>query len=275
MSFTRTYILYIPKDSIIHRLDPLTKLIILLTLTIQAVIVREPISNTLIFIVSIGLFLLAKLPLKIVINFLKYWLLVFLIAFITYGYTYRNEGSPLLNLGLFSLTDIGFLLFISITLRFSSIVTVGLLFYCSTTQRDVIVSFRKLKLPYSATFTFALAIRSLSILYEDYRRIRDAQMARATEFEKGNILEKVKKMLMILVPLTVIALSRVGTMSSSIETRGFSIREKKKRTFYYTTKMKPLDYVISIILLVETIAVIILTLYGYFDIYWFISIIKR
>ncbi|MEM3506942.1 MAG: energy-coupling factor transporter transmembrane component T [Candidatus Bathyarchaeia archaeon] len=275
MSFTRTYILYIPKDSIIHRLDPLTKLIILFTLTIQAVIVREPISNTLIFIVSIALFLLAKLPLKILINFLKYWVLVFLIAFITYGYAYRNEGSPLLNLSLFSLTDIGFLLFISIIFRFSSIVTVGLLFYCSTTQRDVIVGFRKLKLPYTATFTFALAIRSLSILYDDYRRIRDAQMARATEFEKGNTLMKVKKMLMILIPLIVIALNRVSTISSSIEARGFSVKDKKKRTFYYNTKMKPLDYTISFILLVETVIVIILVLYGYFDIYWFISVLKH
>ncbi|MEM2897512.1 MAG: energy-coupling factor transporter transmembrane component T [Candidatus Bathyarchaeia archaeon] len=272
MSFTRTYILYVPKDSIIHRLDPLTKLTVLFTLTLQAVIVREPISNTLIFIASIIVYLISKLPLETVTNFLKYWLFVFLLAFITYGWSYRNEGSPLLNLGLFHLTDVGILLSISIILRLSSILILGLMFYSSTTQRDVITGLRKLRLPNAAIFAFALAIRNLSILYDDYRRIRDAQMARATEFEKGNFLVRLRKTLMLLIPLVVIPLSRVGTISSSIEARGFKVKGGKKRTFYYTTKMTSLDYAISFILLVETAAVIILTFYGYFNIDWFMRI---
>lgn len=275
MSFTRTYILYVPKDSIIHKLDPLTKLIILFTLTLQAVIVREPISNALIFIASIAIFAIAKLPLRILTNFLKYWVSVFFLAFITYGWSYRNEGIPLLNLGFFYITNVGIFLSISIILRLLSILVLGLMFYSSTTQRDVITGLRKLRLPNAAIFAFALAIRNLSILYDDYKRIKDAQMARATEFEKGNFLVRLKKALRLLIPLIVIALNRVGTISSSIEVRGFKVRGGKKRTFYYTTKMRPLDYAISSILLIETALVIILTFYGYFNINWFMSIFYK
>jgi energy-coupling factor transporter transmembrane protein EcfT len=94
-------------------------------------------------------------------------------------------------------------------------------------------------------------------------------MARATEFERGNFLTRLKKALMLLIPLIVVALNRVSTISSSIEVRGFKVKGRKKRTFYYMTKMMPLDYIISFILLIETIAVITLTFYGYFNIDWF------
>jgi energy-coupling factor transport system permease protein len=247
----------------------------LFTLTLQAVITREPISNTLIFIASIALYFIAKLPLKIIINFLKYWLFVFLLAFIAYGWSYRNEGFPLLNFGLFYITDVGIFLSISIILRLLTILILGLMFYSSTTQRDVIAGLRKLKLPNAAIFAFALAIRNLSILYDDYRRIKDAQMARAAEFESGNLLKRLKKTSMLLIPLIVVALNRVSTISSSIEVRGFKVKGSKKRTFYYTTKMMPLDYIISFTLLIETIILIILASYGYFNINWFMHIFRR
>lgn len=268
MSFVRTYILYVPKDSIIHRLDPVTKLVILFTLSLQAVIVTEPVSGMLIFAASITIYLAAKLPKKILLEFLRYWLFMFAFAFVSYGWSYRDKGTCILEFGWFHLTDIAVLLTVTIIFRLLSLLTLGLMLYCSTTQRDIITGFRKLKVPYVATFVFALAIRSLSILYDDYRRIRDAQMARALEFERGNFLERLKKMVLLLAPLIVVALNRVGTMSSSIEARGFKVRDKK-RTFYYSTKMRPIDYAVSSILLGETAVVVALNiLYGYFTISW-------
>jgi len=274
MSLVKTYIMYVPKESMIHKLDPLTKLIILIVLSTQAVLSREPILSTIVIVLSIGLYVLAKLPVKIVANFVRYWAFMFVIAFISYGWSYRGVGSVVWSLGWIHFTDYAILLAISIVLRLLAILTLGLMFYCSTTQRDVIAGLRKLRIPNAATFVLALSIRSLSILYDDYRRIREAQMARATEFEKGNFLVRLRKMVMLFAPLIVIALARVGTMSASIEARGFRV-SGGKRTVYYSPRMKALDYVVILALVAESIAVTVLALYGYFTIDWFLSLLRR
>jgi energy-coupling factor transport system permease protein len=269
----KTYIVYVPKESLIHKLDPLTKLILLLTLTTEAVLSREPVLSGIVIVIAVGLYLAARLPVKILTNFVRYWLFMFVIAFVSYGWSYRNVGSVMWDFGWIRMTDYAVFLSLSIILRLLSILTLGLMFYCSTTQRDVIAGLRKLKVPNAATFVLALSIRTLSILYDDFRRIREAQMARATEFEKGNFLVRLRKMLMLLAPLIVIALARVGTMSSSIEARGFKVKGGK-RTAYYCPTMKRLDYVVVLLLAVETAVVLALAFAGFFTIDWFISFLK-
>lgn len=266
--------MYIPKESIVHRLDPLTKLILLIVLSTQAVLSREPVLSAIVIVISIGLYVLAKLPLKVVATFVGYWAFMFVIAFMSYGWSYRDVGSVVWSIGWIHFTDYAIYLSISVVLRLLSILVLGLMFYCSTTQRDVIAGLRKLRVPNAATFVFALSIRSLSILYDDYRRIREAQMARATEFERGNFIVRLRKMMMLLAPLIVTALARVGTMSSSIEARGFRV-SGGKRTAYYSPKMSRLDYLVLLALVVESAAVLYLAVRGYFTIDWFVSFVNK
>lgn len=274
MSFVRTFILYIPRDSFIHRLDPATKLIIMLTLSIQALVIAEPISGGVVFIVSILFFLAADLPFAVLRATLKYWIATMVIIWITYTYSYSGQGSILWQYGWLRLTDYSVLLAFTVMFRLFSIVTLALLLYCSTTQRDIIAGFRKLGMPYLVTFVFALAIRTLSVLYSDYNRIREAQMARALEMEKGRFFERLKKHVYLMGPLIVTALSRVEAMSASIESRAFRVKKAGRRTFYYVTHMRAVDYVIAGSLLLETFAFLVLRyLYGYFTVPWLLSLI--
>jgi len=275
VSFVRTFINYIPERSFVHRLDPATKIIVMFTLSIQALITAEPVSAAAVFLISMLFFLAANLPLNVLRKTLGLWIGTVVIIWLAYTYSYRGQGSVLWQYGWISFTDYSVLLALTVMFRLFSVVTLAMLLYCSTTQRDIITGLRKLGVPYLVTFVFALAIRTLSVLYDDYSRIREAQMARALEMRKGSFLERIKKHVYLMAPLIVMALNRVEAMSNSIESRAFRIRFGQ-RTFYYVTHMRITDYFISIFFILETTIFMILRYaYGYFTVAWLLSIISH
>ncbi len=274
MSFVRTFIHYIPEESFVHRLDPATKIIVMFTLSIQALAVAEPVSATAVFSVSMLFFLAANLPFGVLRRTLGLWIGTMIIIWLAYTYSYSGQGSVLWQYSWIRLTDYSVLLALTVMLRLFSVVTLAMLLYCSTTQRDIITGFRKLGVPYLITFVFALAVRTLSVLYDDYGRIREAQMARALEMQKGSLLDRLKKHVYLIAPLIVIALNRVEAMSNSIESRAFKIKAAGRRTFYYVSHMRSVDYFISGSLIVETTIFMVLRyLYNYFTVPWLLTVV--
>jgi len=272
VSFVRTFINYIPEESFVHRLDPATKIIVMFTLSIQALATAEPISAAAIFVVSMLFFLAAKLPLNVLRKTLGLWIGTIVIIWLAYSYSYSGVGTVLWRYSWIHFTDYSVLLALTVMFRLFSVVTLAMLLYCSTTQRDIITGLRKLGVPYLITFVFALAIRTLSVLYDDYGRIREAQMARALEMNKGSFPERVKKHVYLIAPLIVMALNRIEAMSNSIESRAFRIRFGH-RTFYYVTHMRIVDYFISIFFIAETSVFLVLrSAFGYFTVSWLLSI---
>ena len=81
----------------------------------------------------------------------------------------------------------------------------------------------------------SIALRFIPILIEETDKIMKAQMARGANFEKGNIIEKAKNMVPILVPLFVSAFRRADDLAMAMEARCYNGGEGR-------TKMKPLTY---------------------------------
>ncbi|WP_461864052.1 energy-coupling factor transporter transmembrane component T family protein, partial [Thermococcus sp.] len=134
----------------------------------------------------------------------------------------------------------GALIGVAYGLRLLTFGLVAFALLMTTTQRDLILGFVKLKMPYEYGLTMTIALRYIPTLYMLAINIMDAQKARGWEMEKGNIFVRIKKMSAVLVPLLIASIKTAHELSIALESRAFGA--KKERTSLYTIEMKKRDY---------------------------------
>ncbi len=119
----------------------------------------------------------------------------------------------------------------------------------TTTQKELVLGFVRLGLPYELGLTLTIALRYIPTLYWLARTIMDAQRSRGgLELDKGNLLTRMRKMTSVLIPLIVASLKTAHELSIALESRAFGA--SKKRTFLRDLEMKPRDYAVLALLLV-------------------------
>jgi energy-coupling factor transport system permease protein len=107
---------------------------------------------------------------------------------------------------------------------------------------------------HAVSMMMSIALRFIPILIEETDKIMKAQMARGADFENGNLIQKAKNMVPLLIPLFISAFRRADDLAMAMEARCYSGGEGR-------TKMKPLRYeradrIAYLILLLFLVAVI-------------------
>ncbi len=230
------------KSTPIHRMDPRPKFIIALTIFALSLMFMNIIVLLLLFIVQLPIVRIAK-SLRRWFNSVKggavLAALIFVMNFLT--------GSTLV----FSA---------AMTLRFLVLVSAFSLFFMTTSPDDLGLALEKARLPYTLSFTFTTAVRLVPTIALEAQTIIDAQRSRGLELERGNLLQRIRKYIPILIPLIVSAIRRSTELAEALESRGFGAT--KNRESLATLKMKPIDYAATII----TAALFLVGIYAYFSI---------
>ncbi|ASJ09525.1 cobalt ABC transporter permease [Thermococcus siculi] len=230
------YPFYSEKDSLLHSLDPRVK-IIGAALGIAAIMLyNDPkILIPLFFVfLLIGMFL-GKVAVGEQLRLLKPLLPIVIITIIVWPLIYE----PRLK---------GLLFGISFATRLLTFALITFLLLMTTSQRDLILGFVRLGMPYEFGLTISISLRYIPTLYILSRNIMDAQRSRGWEVEKGNFLVRAKKMTAVLIPLLVASLKTAHELSIALESRGLGASEK--RTFLYDIKMGRRDYLAMGVILV-------------------------
>ncbi len=255
---------YIERHNAIYDLSGLTKLLCFLILTgavmfsydIRAVGVILVLS--LVFLKMSGIrFYQIKLMLIYVAIFL---LLNFALTFLfspTYGTQIYGTSHVLFTLaGRYVVTSEQLLYQATKTLKYASVVPLGIIFFLSTNPSELAASISRAGVNYKAAFAFSLTLRYFPDLIRDYQDIAAAQQCRGLDLSKKEKLRKrVKNILAISIPLIFSTLDRVETISNTMDLRGFG--ERKKRTWYAAKPLRRGDAValaLSVALLLGTVA---------------------
>jgi len=228
---------FIYRDSIVHKLDPRTKLlwVVMLTLAVFMTSNAYIIVGTFIFILLC--IFLAKLPLRAVWLSSRIFVIGFTIAYIV-----------LFSLLLWNLKAgiIGGLLF---SIKFLIIILSTIIFAMSTSPRDLVSSLVKLKVPYEIAFMLTLAIRFVPVITKEFNHVIEAQKARAykIKFSLRHPIEMAKSFIPVLIPTLMILFKKSLDMAISLESRAF--RAMKKRTYPPRLKLKVKDYLVILLLI--------------------------
>lgn len=142
------------------------------------------------------------------------------------------------------------------TLKYASVVPLGIIFFLSTNPSELAASINRAGISYKAAFAFSLTLRYFPDLIRDYQDIAAAQQSRGLDLSKKEKLGKrVKNILNITIPLIFSTLERIETISNTMDLRGFG--KEKKRTWYAAKPLKRGDIValsVSVVILLATIA---------------------
>jgi energy-coupling factor transporter transmembrane protein EcfT len=245
---------YMPVNSPIYKLHPITKIAFLFIVSAYPLLINTPGINALGLIAMIILLKISKVELSILKNY-KY-LIVSLIAVVVVVYTFAGGYAPtytiLYRIGpiIISYENEVFALVTAMKLVFAVFVVI---FFLSTTrEREVVQGLRFLKIPYIISLVAGLALRAISLSLIDFFTIQEAQKARAFDLSSLPIMEKIKQYGLYVIPLMAVLLRRAEDVSLALDARGFMMfsKQKIKRTDYILSQyhVGPLDILILLIL---------------------------
>ena len=225
------------RDSLIHTLDPRVKLLISLELFTLSLISSNiiHIGVTLAMIFSIAA--LAKILMRMYRTLLftaGFSVLIFVINFLV-GYSIITS--------------------FVLAVRFVAIVGSTSLFFLTTSPDELEYVMKWFRLPQDVVFAFVTAVRFVPVLMLDAIQIMDAQKSRGLELEKGNFINRIKKLAPILIPLVVTAVIRSSELAEAMEARAYGA--VKKPTSLYTLILKRRDKVVGILSVAFFVALLI------------------
>jgi energy-coupling factor transport system permease protein len=232
---------HIPGDSIIHRLDPRTKILSAIALIVLLFLVNGFVGYGLVAL-GIGLVIRAsKIPWKFVIRGLRP-LLVILVLTLTL-HLFMTEGRVIFQIWFLKVTWEGLLRGLMMGTRLVLLI-VGTSMLTLTTSpmqltdgiETLLRPGKKIGIPaHELAMMMTIALRFIPTLLEETEKIMKAQMARGADFQTGGLMQKAKSLIPLLVPLFVNAFRRADDLAIAMEARGYRGGEGR-------TKLKELRF---------------------------------
>ena len=202
---------YYPADSLLHRLDPRTKFVGTLAF-IVSVFLFHTIPGYLVATVFLaGMILASKVPVKFMFKGLKS---IFVILMITVVFNILlTPGEVLWQWGFLRVTKEGLSLAGRMAIRLTYLVIGSSIMTLTTTPNQLTDGLERLLRPlnkirvpvHEIAMMMSIALRFIPILLEETDKIMKAQIARGADFENGNLIQKAKNMIPLLVPLFISA----------------------------------------------------------------------
>jgi len=231
-----------PGNSFVHRLDPRTKLLTSLLILATALVYIDALVITIVLLAEAFLIKVAgvtRLWVKTIKGSIPFAILVFVVTFLT---EFSENGL------VFQTYYQAFTYAYRVVLFLSSFS----LFFLTTTPDEIALTLAKMRVPYQYTFAFVSAIRFTPVLAQEMRNIMDAQKARGLELEKGNFMQRIRKLIPVMVPLLVNVLRRSYELAEAMEVKCFGV--SKKRTFLKELRFRKSDYIFHVIVITLFIA---------------------
>jgi len=233
---------FFPGNSVVHRMDPRTKLITLLFFIIALFVASGWISYALCFVFLACSIAVSRIPLKALFRGLKP--LVFILVLTGVLNIFFTPGEPIFTLGFVSVSLEGIMQAIRMMLRILMLISATFLLTYTTSPialtdglESLLSPLKAIKVPvHELSMMMCIALRFIPTLIEETDKIMCAQKARGADFETGNIFARVKALIPILVPLFISAFRRADELATAMECRCYQGGEGR-------TKMKQLRYV--------------------------------
>lgn len=229
-------------DSVLHRLDPRVKIVASVIFMFSLFFDKNPVAFTL-AILCLGIYIhLSRVPLRFIMRGMKSLLMIMILTGMINLFTVK--GVPVLvEFGIFRITKNGVEAAVYTTLRLVLIIIGSSMMTYTTTPNaltnaleTMLAWMRKLGVPvHEFAMVMAIALRFVPVLVEELNKIMNAQKARGVDFNEGNLVKRVEKILPILIPLIVSAMKRSEDLALAMDARCYHGGDGR-------TKMRPLRY---------------------------------
>jgi len=234
---------YFPGKSFVHRLDPRTKLIMLVAYIVTLFVASNWISYGLCLLFLVVTISISTIPLKSIVRGMKP-LLVILIFTGILNLFFTDGEKVLVKFWVITITLEGVIRAVFMVSRILMLITATFLLTYTTSPisltdglESLLSPLKVIKVPvHELSMMMCIALRFIPTLIEETDKIMSAQKARGADFETGSQMQRVKALVPILVPLFISAFRRADELATAMECRcyqGGSGRTKMKLLRYH------------------------------------------
>ena len=233
---------YFPGNSIIHRLDPRTKLIMLVVYIVALFMAKGWVAYAVLFAGLVWVIKISTIPPKSILKGMKPLVLILVFTGIL-NLFFTQEGTLLVDFWIIRIYSSGLSRAVMMVARILMLITCTFLLTYTTSPialtdglEALMNPLKKVGVPvHELSMMMCIALRFIPTLVEETDKIMCAQKARGADFENGSLIERAKALIPILVPLFISAFRRADELATAMECRCYQGGEGR-------TKMKLLRY---------------------------------
>lgn len=256
---------YFPGNSVLHRMDPRVKILLLIAFIVMIFMTANYFSVALITLSVVALVLLSGVPVKMYLKSLK--MIIVIVLFTSVLNLFYGRGEPLLKIGFITITEAGINNSVFIAIRIITLIFVSSMLTFTTSPTELTDAlerlFKPLKIfhiqPNEIAMMMTIALRFVPTLVEETDKIMNAQKARGADMESGGLMQRIKALIPVLIPLIVSAFRRAYDLAMAMECRCY--RGGEGKTKMKSLKTTKLDYSAIAVVVILCTGVILCNVY--------------
>ena len=245
---------YYPVDSLIHRLDPRTKLVFTFVYIILLFVINNVWGYMIASVLLITTIVLCKIPVKYIFNGLKAIILIILLTVILN--LFMTPGKTVAVIGPLKITEEGIRNSVFLAIRLIYLIVGTNIMTLTTSPIDLTDGMEQLmkyipfvrRYAHEIAMMMSIALRFIPTLIEETDKIMQAQMARGADLDSGNLFKKAKALIPILIPLFVSAFHRADELATAMEARCY--RGGQGRTRMKVLRYEKRDVVVYVLMFI-------------------------
>ena len=240
---------FFPGYSVIHKLDPRTKIILAVLFIVTVFLAKNPITLAFLAVITLCIVLVSRISAKVIFKSIKP--LVFILAFTAILNLFLTQGAsePLVSFWVIKIYEEGIVRAAFMFVRVIIFILSSTVLLTYTTSpisltdgiESLLSPLKKIKVPvHSFAMMMSIALRFIPILVEETEKIMNAQKSRGADFSSGGLIKRAKALIPILIPLLASAFNRADELATAMECRCY--RGDKNRTKLIKLEYKARDF---------------------------------
>ena len=216
---------FFPGNSVIHKIDPRVKILLIIAYIVFLFVANNFVSLGFMVLVTVAIVLLTRIPAFLYFKGLK--AIMFIILFTSVLNMFYGSGEPIWQWGFLKITLNGISNAVFISIRIVALIFISCVLTYTTSPTDLTDALERLMKPltvfhikvHEIAMMMTIALRFVPTLLEETDKIMNAQKARGANMDSGGLIKRVKAMMPVLVPLLVSSFNRAYELAVAMECR--------------------------------------------------------
>lgn len=257
---------FFPGNSLAHKLDPRTKILLTVIYIVVLFCAKSFVSYGVVALLLIVGVKVSGVAPKALVRGLKP--ILFIICFTAILNLFYTPGEELVSFWIFKITKEGIFTAFFMVLRITMLIMGTFLLTYTTSPialtdglESLLNPLKKIKVPvHELAMIMSIALRMIPTLIEETDKIMSAQRARGADFESGNLFQRAKALVPILVPLFISAFRRADELAVAMECRCYHGGEGRTKLHVLHYQMR--DYLVFLAYIIVLVGVLVLAYFG-------------
>jgi energy-coupling factor transport system permease protein len=238
---------FFPGFSLLHKLDPRTKLISAILFIVSIFLAKTPLAFFALTVFTIALILVSRISFSVILRGIRPVIYILIFTSLLNIFMTKGESAPLVDFWIIEIYREGIVRAVFMTLRVILLIIGSSLLLTYTTSpisltdglESLLSPLAKIGIPVHVfSMMMTIALRFIPTLVEETDKIMNAQKSRGADFASGSLVRRAKALIPLLVPLFVSAFKRAEELAVAMECRCYRVDKKRTKLVKLTFRAK-------------------------------------